>query len=178
VKTTSALRTYVERDAAVRRAGEVAATAMAAVMVDRSPARSAVADVANGAAVAVEQERTVARVVITIQGEGDGLGAMLDERFGRAPRFLVVETESGDVLQTVANEAAGAAQGAGPRAASLVAELGATAVISGRFGPKAMDAIKGFGIEGWCAPGGITAGEALDRFRRDDLQRTEPVVFR
>ncbi len=48
---------------------------------------------------------------------------------------------------------------------------GVEAVISGRFGPKAFDALRALEIETWVAPPGITAGEALRLFDDGDLER-------
>ncbi len=118
------------------------------------------------------------KVVITIQGRGEGLDAPLDERFGRAERFLVVDGDSGEVLETIANPAVTASHGAGTGAATLVQQVGATAVISGRFGPKAFDALHALGVQAWTTSGGITAGQALARYRDGELERMELKVYR
>ncbi len=118
------------------------------------------------------------RVAISIAGTGEGLAAPMDGRFGRAERFLVVDLETDEVLRTADNEARNASHGAGPRSASLMGELGATAVISGRFGPKAADALNALGLQTWIAPPGLTAGEALALLRDGQLERGTVQVFR
>lgn len=101
----------------------------------------------------------------------EGLESPMDPRFGRAFGFLVVSQRASEQPRFFANPEREAARGAGPAAASRVRRLGAAAVISGRFGPKAWDALERLGIDRWLAPSGLTAGEALERFRRGELAR-------
>jgi predicted Fe-Mo cluster-binding NifX family protein len=116
------------------------------------------------------------RIAITVQRAG-ALDAPMDSRFGRTPAFLLVE-ESSDEVSALDNPAAGAAHGAGTAAAAAMAKHGVRAVISGRFGPKAYESLAALGVEMWTAPAGLTAGEALARFRAGELQRTVVETFR
>jgi predicted Fe-Mo cluster-binding NifX family protein len=118
------------------------------------------------------------KIVITIQGLGEGLSAPMDQRFGRAERFLVVDADCAGVLQTVVNPSIDAAHGAGTGAAALMREIGAAAVISGRFGPKAFDALDALGLQVWIAPPGLTALQALEQYRSGTLERMELKVYR
>lgn len=102
----------------------------------------------------------------------------MDERFGRAERFLLVDRESGEVIETVDNTAANEAHGAGTSAASLMRDRGVTAVLSGRFGPKAFQALQGLGIETWLVPPSVTARQALERLASGTLRRMEMKVYR
>ena len=101
------------------------------------------------------------RIAISVTRDGEGMHAVMDGRFGRAEAFLVVERESGEVVETIDNASVGASHGAGTSAANMMKLAGVEAVISGRFGPKAFDALRALGIETWVAPSGITAGDAL-----------------
>jgi predicted Fe-Mo cluster-binding NifX family protein len=103
----------------------------------------------------------MSRIVITVRRGGQGVDAAMDDRFGRAEAFLVAERETGTIIETIDNASANASHGAGTGAANLLKSAGVGAVISGRFGPKAFDALQALGIEAWVAPPGITAGEAL-----------------
>ena len=118
------------------------------------------------------------KIVITVGGSGQGLSAPMDSRFGRAPRFLVIDGDSGEILGTIGNPAADAAHGAGTGAASLMRQEEIKAVISGRFGPKAFDALNALGIQAWIAPPGLTAGGALEAFRKGRLERMEMKIYR
>jgi predicted Fe-Mo cluster-binding NifX family protein len=108
-----------------------------------------------------KEEETMGRIAISVTRDGEGMRAVMDGRFGRAEAFLVVERESGEVVETIDNASAGASHGAGIAAANTMKSGGVEAVISGRFGPKAFDALRALGIETWVAPSGISAGEAL-----------------
>jgi predicted Fe-Mo cluster-binding NifX family protein len=111
------------------------------------------------------------RIAISVTREGEGMQALMDGRFGRAEAFLVVDRETGEVVETVKNASVGASHGAGTAAANTMRSEGVDAVISGRFGPKAFDALQALGIETWVAPPGLTAGEALRMLDKGDLER-------
>jgi predicted Fe-Mo cluster-binding NifX family protein len=101
------------------------------------------------------------RVAVTIVPRDQGLNDLMDDRFGRAEAFVVVNGATGEVVETIDNASVNATHGAGTGAANRLKSAGVDAVISGRFGPKASDALRALGIEAWLAPPGITAGEAL-----------------
>lgn len=99
---------------------------------------------------------------------GDDLSAPLDQRFGRAARFLVYDTDT-HAFEVVDNrQSVNAAQGAGIQAAEAVAGSGATAVITGHCGPKAFRALTAAGIKVYTttAP---TVTEALEQFHLGGL---------
>ncbi len=73
---------------------------------------------------------------LAISIAGQTLDAPFDARFGRAQSFCLVETDTGD-WTVHANPALSASGGAGVLAAQCIAKLGAQAVVSGAFGPKA-----------------------------------------
>jgi predicted Fe-Mo cluster-binding NifX family protein len=116
------------------------------------------------------------KIAITVQRAG-ALDEPMDSRFGRTPAFLLVEEDSEEVTG-VNNPAATAAHGAGTAAAAVMAKQGVHAVISGRFGPKAYEALNALGVEMWMAPGGLTAREALEKYRAGGLQRMAVETFR
>lgn len=111
------------------------------------------------------------RIAISVTHEGEGMDALMDGRFGRAEAFLMVDRESGEVVETIDNASVSASHGAGTAAANTMRSGGVEAVISGRFGPKAFDALRALGIEIWVAPPGITAREALRMFDEGNLEK-------
>lgn len=117
-------------------------------------------------------------LAVSIQDQGEGLLAPMDGRFGRAPRFLIVDLNSHQILWTVANPAQDASHGAGPKAAGVMKDYGVVGVISGRFGPKAAEALEAFGIETWIAPDGLGAGEALAMHQKGQLERQALRTYR
>jgi predicted Fe-Mo cluster-binding NifX family protein len=111
-------------------------------------------------------------IAITVK-HSKGTDAEFDPRFGRADAFRIVNIETNKVLFEIVNDAANAAQGAGTEAAAIMSRNGVEAVISGRFGPKAHQALEALGIEMWIAPDGITAAKALERLANGELQKME-----
>jgi predicted Fe-Mo cluster-binding NifX family protein len=122
--------------------------------------------------VGVSPRSLPSRVVVPAQ-DNSGLSAVMDPRFGRAPWFIVVDVESGQVMETLSNSNADAAHGAGTGAAALMAQSGVQAVIAGRFGTKAQQALQALGVEMWSAPEGLTVGQIVERLRAGQLSRSE-----
>lgn len=76
---------------------------------------------------------------IAISSSGPDLDSAVDPRFGRAAFLLIIESDSGELIESIDNSAGrDAAQGAGISAASLVVEKGVQAILTGRLGPKAL----------------------------------------
>ena len=84
---------------------------------------------------------------IAITATGNTLDSMVDPRFGRAAWFLIIETETQELLEAVDNTAGKeAAHGAGISAAAQVANLGVEALLTGRVGPKALPVLEKAGV--------------------------------
>ncbi len=86
------------------------------------------------------------KIVITVTR--DDWDAPVDERFGRAAGFAVVELDDGkrNLLYLPNAQNRQAAQGAGIQAAETVANTGAKVLLTGHVGPKAFRALKAAGI--------------------------------
>jgi len=86
------------------------------------------------------------KIAISVMKEG--WDAPVDERFGRAAGFAIVELEpQGRTLRFLPNtQNRQAAQGAGIQAAETVANSGVTILLTGHVGPKAFRALKAAGI--------------------------------
>jgi predicted Fe-Mo cluster-binding NifX family protein len=105
---------------------------------------------------------------IAFTTSGSDLGAPLDDRFGRAPGFIIYDTES-DTFEAVDNEKnLNAVQGAGIQAAETVVRLGASSVVTGHCGPKAFRVLATAGVTIYTTDA-ATVAEALDRFRSGKL---------
>jgi predicted Fe-Mo cluster-binding NifX family protein len=86
-------------------------------------------------------------VKLALTTSGTTLEGHLDPRFGRAPRFLVLETDTG-AFEVVDNHVGvDAAHGAGVQAAETLARLGVRALVAGYCGPKALAVLARAGIE-------------------------------
>jgi predicted Fe-Mo cluster-binding NifX family protein len=118
------------------------------------------------------------RVAISVLRDFEGLCASMDERFGRARAFLVVDRRTGKTIETIENVPADVSHGAGTAAASLLRSAGVEAIVSGRFGPNSLDVLRALGIEAWLAPPGINAGLALLMLEGGSLERMESLARR
>lgn len=116
------------------------------------------------------------RVAISVRRDFGGLCASMDERFGRAKAFLVIDRRTGRILETLENASADISHGAGTEAARLLGSAGVGAVVSGRFGPNALDVLRALGIEAWVAPVRVNAGLALLMLEGGRLERMEASV--
>lgn len=94
--------------------------------------------------------------------------------FGRAPTFTFVSVEGGKIAGdvVVSNDFSGAAGGAGVQCAQFAIKKGAVAVISGRFGPHAYDALKAAGINMVMA-GNISVSDAVLAYLNGSLKPLE-----
>jgi len=117
------------------------------------------------------------KIAITVI-QTDGIESTMDPRFGRTPAFVFVDEDTGEVVGEKVNVAATHGHGAGTAAAAAMAKQGVSAVISGRFGPKAYEALAALSVEMWIASPGLTARQALDRYRAGELRRMQVEVFR
>lgn len=83
-----------------------------------------------------------------VSSTGKTLDSKVDPRFGRAPFFVIVDSDKGEIISVLDNSAAiNAAHGAGINAAAKVAEAGVDAVLTGRVGPKAWAVLEQAGIK-------------------------------
>jgi len=99
---------------------------------------------------------------------GEGLNAKVDQRFGRCLYFVVVDSESGEVLESIRNENAAAAGGAGPQSAQSLADCGVQAVATGNVGPNAAKALKAAKIKIYSGVEG-TVSTTLQKFEEGRL---------
>ena len=113
------------------------------------------------------------KVALTTLGET--LEAPLDPRFGRAPRFLVFDTDT-TAFEIVDNRAGmEAAQGAGVQAAETLARLGVRGLVTGHCGPKALRVLLQAGIQVYNTDV-PTVAAALEAYRAGKLVTAEPTV--
>jgi len=101
------------------------------------------------------------KVCITAQGATPD--ALIDERFGRAPYFIFMDTVTG-ISEAFANPYAGGGGGVGPKAAQLLIEHGAKAVITGQVGGNAQEVLVAAGISIHTVTGSKTVRQAFAEF--------------
>ncbi len=84
---------------------------------------------------------------IAFSASGDSLDAALDQRFGRAAQFVIVDSETDEFPVVDNTQNLNAAQGAGIQSAQNVVSAGATVLVSGHTGPKAFRVLSSAGVE-------------------------------
>jgi predicted Fe-Mo cluster-binding NifX family protein len=107
-------------------------------------------------------------VKIVFTTSGDNLQAPLDSRFGRAPKFLVYDLDSGTFAVVDNQQNLNTAQGAGIQSAETVARLGAGSLVTGHCGPKAFRVLAAAGVKIYTT-NALTVAAALEQFRLGKL---------
>ena len=79
---------------------------------------------------------------IAVTSQGTDLDAEVDPRFGRAPYFVVVDSETFAFEALDNKENLNALKGAGIQAAGMVSDKGAEVLLTGFCGPNAFKALK------------------------------------
>ncbi len=108
------------------------------------------------------------KVVIT--AAGPSLDAQVEPRFGRAPYFVFVDTDTMELIEAIENPFVGQMSGVGVQAAQFIADKGVEAVITGNVGPKAFEGLRLAGISVYTVVGG-TVRQAAEKFKQGALQQ-------
>lgn len=104
---------------------------------------------------------------IILTATSDSLDSLLDERFGRAPYFLVYDLEQNHA-EFIKNDNLDAAQGAGIQSAQNIVKTGASCLITGQCGPKALRVLESAKIKVLNTTA-KTLNECIDLFRQGSL---------
>jgi len=104
---------------------------------------------------------------IAVSSTGKSLDSEVDQRFGRAASFAIVDTETMDV-EILENASVAAAGGAGINSAKMVADAGAEVVLTGNCGPNAERTLSAAGIKLYTGVAG-TVTEAIEQFKAGKL---------
>jgi len=107
---------------------------------------------------------------IAITASGNGWEEQVDERFGRARGFFVIDTDAGTTSYIDNDANADVAHGAGTSAASAVINAGVEIVISGDVGPKAARVLEAGGVKIMTGVKDISIREAYDAYESGELK--------
>jgi predicted Fe-Mo cluster-binding NifX family protein len=108
---------------------------------------------------------------IAITSSGKENTSALNPRFGRCEYFILVDTETKE-WEAIENPAVGAGGGAGTQAAQFIANQGAEAVISGRFGPNAFTVLEAAKLQAFVSTQ-KTVDAALEKFLAGELEQVK-----
>ncbi len=106
---------------------------------------------------------------IALASTGQTLDAPIDDRFGRAAYFLLVDSDS-MACEAFANPAADQVGGAGIAACQHLIQLGAQVVIAGQLGPNAMRVLQSAEIDLYQSHG-QTGGDNIAAYLAGRLER-------
>lgn len=112
------------------------------------------------------------KMKIAISTTGDDLDAPMEERFGRAPKFLIYDPAEKSFI-VIDNQTNDAPQGAGLKAAEAIVRAGAKVVVTGNCGPKAFGALTQAGVKVYLGDA-ETVQQAVDHFYAGKLFALNP----
>jgi len=87
-------------------------------------------------------------MIVIVSSQGKTLDSKPNPHFGRTPFFIKYDLELNE-WEALNNPAIAEPGGAGVAAAQFMIDNQAEAVISGRFGPNAAEALKSAGLQMW-----------------------------
>lgn len=104
---------------------------------------------------------------VALSASGPDEGAEVDERFGRCPYFVIVDTEKMN-YETWENEHTKESHGVGPQVVQTLSERDVDAVITGNVGPNAFKTLDSAGIDVYKGSGKIS--DMVERLKKDELE--------
>lgn len=108
-------------------------------------------------------------MIVVITAQGTEPSDSVDPRFGRAPYFVLFDTETEKFESLDNSQQVGAPQGAGVQAAQNVVAAGAEVLLTGQCGPKAYQALSAAGVRIYAGTQG-TVQEAVQAWRDGSLE--------
>ncbi|MFO8061059.1 MAG: NifB/NifX family molybdenum-iron cluster-binding protein [Bacillota bacterium] len=113
---------------------------------------------------------------VAVCARGDSLQAEVDDRFGRAQYFVMVDTESGEE-EVARNPSLSLGSGAGIQSVQFLSDNGVEVIIAGNIGPKAAGAMQMAGIRAY-RPKFSTVSENIEAFKKGDLEQAQDATVR
>ncbi|MDQ7033186.1 MAG: NifB/NifX family molybdenum-iron cluster-binding protein [Desulfonauticus sp.] len=105
---------------------------------------------------------------IAIPTSGKDLSAPFEQRFGRAPQFIIYDTDTKEFKVINNEQNLTAMQGAGVQTAQNIAKEGVEAVLTANCGPKAFQVLSKTGIKVYTVNVN-TVQEAIDKFLQNQV---------
>lgn len=105
---------------------------------------------------------------IAVTAMGRELTDQVSARFGRAPYFLIVNSEDITAIEAIENPNVSAGGGAGVQSAQLMADRDVEAVVTGDCGPKAFQVFGAAGVQVFTGAAG-SVRDAVEVFNAGKL---------
>lgn len=108
---------------------------------------------------------------IAVASRGKTISSRVDDRFGRCPYFLVVDTKS-MTTETIENPGQKEKNAAGVRACQMLIDKGIDAVVVKNIGHNALVTLTGAGMVVYTVASG-TVSAAIEKVKRGELTTAE-----
>ena len=105
---------------------------------------------------------------VAITAKEPSLNSEVDQRFGRARYFIVVDTDTDEIEVHDNKLNLNAAQGAGIQSAQNISKLDVAAVLTGHVGPNAFQTLSAAGIQVYTGASG-SVREALTKLKCGEI---------
>ncbi len=110
-------------------------------------------------------------MIVAIATTGDSLNSACDPRFGRAENFLLIDSETDNIIDTIKNPNVSSGGGAGINTSQMLANRGVNVVIAGAVGPNSFGVLREANIAMYSSAGFSTVKEAYEAFKSGKLQQ-------
>ena len=107
---------------------------------------------------------------VAISSSGSDKESTVDERFGRCPYFIIVDTDEMD-FQSMKNEHTKLSHGVGPQVVQTLSDMNVEVVITGNVGPNAHRTLDTANIEVYKASGKVS--DAVKKLKDGELKKLE-----
>ena len=108
-------------------------------------------------------------MIIAITAAGPTMDGSFDQHFGRAPYFVIVDSETEKVIKDYDNvQNLQAVQGAGVESAKVMVDFDVEVVLTGHVGPKALDVLKMGNINAYKVDA-VLVKEALAKYKEKNV---------
>lgn len=98
------------------------------------------------------------------------IDALVEERFGRSPYFIIIDEDT-EKITPIVNEHAEAMGGVGPKSAQILVNNNVKILITGQIGGNAQRALNAAGIMVYSYKEGGSVKEALSLYRQNKLDQ-------
>jgi predicted Fe-Mo cluster-binding NifX family protein len=108
-------------------------------------------------------------MLVAITAKTSNPDSEVDPRFGRAPYFHIIDTETGDSEVIENSQNVNAVQGAGVQSADTIASKKIDVLLTGHCGPRAFQVLRTAGVKIAVGVQG-TVSEAVEKFKNNEYE--------
>jgi len=111
---------------------------------------------------------------IAVSSTGKTFESILEQRFGRTPYFIIVDTDTLNI-EAINNVSSASTGGAGISSAQIIVDKGVEVVITGNVGPNAMNVLRAADIDIYMGYP-VTVEENVAKFKNGQLDKISAAV--